>query len=352
MPIMNPLNPLDPLIKLIKHPFLRSSSRQPNQGNPVNDIKELFTQEINLTKLMRSNGTLSSTKINIINPVIDVNLINLKLSSYMDGENSSESKYGIELITENMTVRQIYETAVPAEWEEVFFAARAEFDYIDMFLVQQEKTAGKFIPMRRDLFNAFYLCPLNKVKVVIIGQDPYHTMNENIPISMGLSFSVRRGTRIPPSLNNIFKEIYRSIPEFEMPSHGDLTKWSQQGVLMLNSCLTVNPHSPGSHCGGPRSTNINQNLWNGFLTHIITAIEQKNPRCIFVLWGSKAQKLQCKMSTKSEKLISSHPSPHSWKRDNTYNNIPAFYGSDHFVLINKQLQKLGHNHIDWNLDIL
>ena len=314
------LNNLDLDIN-VEHPFIKCSSNPPNNGNMVVNFDDLFPKKIDLTNHIRQRGLLRQVNLDVIEQKVDINISNINIP------NEEE-----DLIKEDMTIRQIVEINPPIGWEEVFNRASGEYEFIDEFLKHQESIYNKYIPKRKDIFNAFHLCPLYNVKVVIVGQDPYHTMYGSDPIANGMSFSVNRNyPKIPPSLRNIFNELSRSMPEtFIYPEHGDLSAWARQGVLLLNKCLTVNQNSPESH----------KKLWDGFITLVIQAIQEVNRNCIFVLWGNKAQKLEKQIA--SIILKSSHPSPYSYKK--------GFYGCNHFVIINEKLVELGFSPIDWNLD--
>lgn len=307
-------------LKNITHPFIGFNPNPPHQDNPVDQYEQLFPPKMNLSQSLRSNGLLqvlpSSTSVSIDD-----------ISSYLPDSVNDEA-------IEKMTVRQIVETSTPVGWEKVFLDSETEYEYIDQFLQVQEQIYGKCIPDRKDLFNAFHYCPLQNVKVVIMGQDPYHTIRNGKPIAHGLSFSTRQELKIvPPSLRNIYKEISRTHPYFQTPDHGDLTNWARQGVLLLNNCLTVNKNEAKSH--PPK-------LWHGFLTRVFQAIQQANPRCIFVLWGKEAKTMTEKyISSKARVLTSSHPSPMSARR--------GFNKCDHFLSINQYLAEDGEAQINWQV---
>ena len=305
----------------VDHPFIKTSKEPPNNCNMVLNFDDLFPAKLDLTDHIRRRGLLRQVNFNVVEQEtnIDVSNVNVKTQD-------------TEKITEDMTIRQIVETNPPIGWEEVFINAAGEYEFIDEFLKHQERIYNKYIPKRKDIFKSFHLCPLYNVKVVIVGQDPYYSMYGSDPIANGMAFSVDRNyPRIPPSLNNIFNELNRSMPEtFRYPDHGDLSAWARQGVLLLNKSLTVNQNISDSH----------KKLWDGFITVVIKAIEEINPNCIFVLWGGKAKSLTSKIS--STILTSSHPSPKSFKL--------GFSGCNHFVLINEQLVEFGFQPIDWNLD--
>ena len=220
-------------------------------------------------------------------------------------------------------------------WREVFENSMDELNQIAEILSKLENEGKIIYPLKKDIFNAFYLTPLEKIKCIIIGQDPYQNFNFNLkfPVAMGLSFSVRQGEKIPPSLQNIFKEIKNNYPEtFNIPKTGDLTPWTQKGVFLLNSCLTVEDKKSGAHCG-------KYTLWLPFIRNVLKAISNVYPNCIFLLWGKDAQDLKKYIGEKSQILESSHPSPFSVNK--------GFNGCKHFLKVNKLLK---NDEIDWNLN--
>ena len=147
---------------------------------------------------------------------------------------------------------------------------------LNQFLEQEYKQGTIVYPKPSDVFNAFKFTPFNEVKVVILGQDPYHGANQ----AHGLSFSVQKGVAIPPSLKNIYKELQADIPGFKIPAHGDLSSWAKQGVLLLNSTLTVRSDQPGSH----------QKMgWEPFTDQAIRALSEQREGLVFMLWGRHAQ---------------------------------------------------------------
>jgi len=195
--------------------------------------------------------------------------------------------------------------------------------------LQQEKAAGKTIfPPGPLIFNAFNQTPFEKVRVIIIGQDPYHGMGQ----AHGLSFSVPNGVALPPSLLNIFKEIESDLG-IKMSKNGDLTAWANQGVLLLNATLTVEMANAGSH----------QNRgWETFTDAAIAALNQHRDGLVFVLWGSYAQRKGAMIDPKKHLVLQSpHPSPLSAHR--------GFFGNHQFSQINAYLQQRGEAPIDWQL---
>ena len=215
------------------------------------------------------------------------------------------------------------EINISPEWESFFkfFLDTELWDSIVDFLeMNQSKT---IYPERSKIFNAFNFCPPDKLKVVIIGQDPYHGPNQ----ANGLAFSVAQGNAIPPSLSNIFKE-YSSNLNLPTPYSGDLTNWAKEGVLLLNATLTVEAHKPNSH---------SKIGWQQLTDSIIKEISHKFEHVIFVLWGGFAQK-KSKLIDKNKHqiLTSGHPSPLSA-------NQGKWFGNNHFNLINKQLKEWGES---------
>ncbi|KQN35179.1 uracil-DNA glycosylase [Pedobacter sp. Leaf41] len=196
--------------------------------------------------------------------------------------------------------------------------------------LKAEKDAGVNIyPKNADIFNALNTTPFDKVKVVILGQDPYHGAGQ----AHGLSFSVQRGVSVPPSLKNIYKELENDIEGFKAPNHGHLTHWAEQGVLLLNSTLTVRASTPGSH----------QNRgWEVFTDEIIKAISQKLEHVVFLLWGKYAQQKATLIDQKKHYVLTSaHPSP--------FSAHTGFLGSRPFSKTNQLLIQNNLKPIDWNL---
>ncbi|AAX58080.2 ORF46 [Ovine gammaherpesvirus 2] len=188
----------------------------------------------------------------------------------------------------------------------------------------------------QDLIMAWsHLCSPQEVKVVIIGQDPYHGGQAN-----GQAFSVNRGFPVPPSLRNIYTELRNCCPDFVPPAHGCLEQWGRQGVLLLNTVLTVEAKKPGSH---------NDLGWAWFTNLIISSISEKLNHCVFLLWGSKAISKGL-MINKQKHLVlkAQHPSPLAAK--NSYSSQSKFIGCGHFAAANKYLAQHGKVPVDWTLD--
>ena len=211
-----------------------------------------------------------------------------------------------------------------------------EFDYVAMKeFLQKEKDLGfKIYPKDEEIFKALNLTPLENIKVVILGQDPYHAEGQ----AHGLCFSTK-GKKIPPSLSNIYKEIKRDCG-IEMPSHGDLTGWAEQGVLLLNATLTVRQDSAGSHRGEG---------WEEFTDVIIRAVNEKPQPVVFLLWGASAQKKHKLIGKNHLVLEASHPSPLSARRAmrDRDREIHSFCECGHFKTANDFLEEHGLEPIDW-----
>jgi uracil-DNA glycosylase len=197
------------------------------------------------------------------------------------------------------------------------------------FIQEKYDKEIQVLPPKELIFNTFKHTQFEKVKVVILGQDPYHGLNQ----ANGLAFSVNKEVAIPPSLKNIFKELQLEYPEFRYPTHGDLSSWADQGVLLLNATLTVEESLAGSH--------QNQG-WEQFTDRVIQVLSEKRTGIIFLLWGKYAQaKAPLIDSKKHEILTAPHPSPLS--------AYQGFLGCNHFIKTNEILKKAGITPINWQL---
>lgn len=202
------------------------------------------------------------------------------------------------------------------------------FQHIVNFLKAEKASKKQIFPPGQLIFNAFNTTPFNDVKVVILGQDPYHNFGQ----AMGLSFSVPQGIAQPPSLVNIFKELNSDL-NIPTPNHGDLTKWADQGVLLINAALTVEAHKPMSH---------SKIGWHEFTNNVIKTLSDGREDLVFMLWGGFAKSKQ-ELIDGSKHLIltAAHPSPLS-----AYN---GFFGCKHFSQTNEWLKSKGKTPIDWSL---
>lgn len=195
--------------------------------------------------------------------------------------------------------------------------------------VKQEYDTAQVFPPAEDIFNAFHLTPLNKVKVVILGQDPYHNDGQ----AHGLCFSVRPGVDIPPSLVNIYQELHDDLG-CKIPNNGYLVKWAQQGVLMLNTVLTVHAHMANSHRGKG---------WEEFTDAAIQALNKQDRPIVFILWGRPAQMKRSMLNNPKHLILEApHPSPLSAYR--------GFFGSRPFSKTNDFLAANGQAPIDWQIE--
>lgn len=197
------------------------------------------------------------------------------------------------------------------------------------FLKQEKESGQQVFPKSSEVFNAFHHTPLDQVKVVLLGQDPYHGPGQ----AHGLSFSVQKGVAIPPSLRNMYKELSTDIPGFKIPAHGNLTAWADQGVLLLNASLTVRAHQAGSHQGKG---------WETFSNYVIAELSARKQGLVFLLWGKFAQnKAQLIDAEKHKLLKAAHPSPLS-----AHN---GFFGCRHFSKTNEILLAEGKEPINWQI---
>lgn len=214
-----------------------------------------------------------------------------------------------------------WDSILADEWQKPYYLELRKF-------LKQEYSTQTVYPNMEDIFNALKLTSFKDTKVVIIGQDPYHGFGQ----AHGLCFSVKKGVVPPPSLKNIYKELKSDIG-FEIPSHGELTSWAKQGVLLLNNVLTVREGLPNSHKGKG---------WEIFTDRVIGELNKKETPVVFLLWGANAQKkAEIITNPKHFKLMTVHPSPLSASR--------GFFGCRHFSKTNEILQKNRINPINWEI---
>lgn len=219
----------------------------------------------------------------------------------------------------DVKIEQSWKNHLQSEFEKPYFKTLTDF-------VRSEYQRRKIFPPAKLIFNAFELCPFDQVKVVILGQDPYHGPGQ----AHGLCFSVNDGIEKPPSLKNIFQEIHQSLGK-PIPSSGNLTRWAEQGVLLLNATLTVRAYQAGSHQGKG---------WEVFTDSVIRVLSQKKENLVFILWGNYAQNKSALIDTGKHLILRSvHPSPLSAYR--------GFFGCNHFVLANEYLRMKQKQEIDW-----
>ena len=220
---------------------------------------------------------------------------------------------------------------LPTSWRQAL-GAEIEADYFRDLgrFVDAARVTQQVFPAEDDVFAAFALTPLDAVKVVLLGQDPYHDEGQ----AHGLCFSVRPGTAPPPSLVNVYKELGADVPGFVRPSHGHLAAWARQGILMLNAVLTVAAHAPSSH---------KNRGWERFTDAAIAAVNATREHAVFVLWGNYARKKTVLIDRARHTVIEgAHPSPLSYRR---------FAGSRPFSQVNAALAAHRQTPIDWRLSM-
>lgn len=218
---------------------------------------------------------------------------------------------------------------IDPSWQPFFLLEQQKpyFQQLDQFIAK-EYQSNEIFPAYDDLFTAFLLTPFHNVKVVVIGQDPYHDFNQ----AHGLAFSVKKDNPIPKSLQNIYKEL-KSDLGITPPHHGDLSHWAKQGVLLLNTILTVEAHKPLSH---------KNHGWETFTTHVIDALNKDDSPKVFVLWGNQAISKQILITNPCHQIFtSSHPSPLSARH--------SFFGSKVFSRINTFLKQKNSTEIDFKI---
>lgn len=212
-----------------------------------------------------------------------------------------------------------WQKILKSEFQKPYFQELTEF-------IEKESTKTTIYPEEKNIFRAFQLCPFDSVKVVILGQDPYHGPGQ----ANGLCFSVNDGLPLPPSLKNIYKEINSDL-QIQMPPKGNLDNWARQGVLLLNATLTVQANQAGSH---------QRKGWEKFTDAVIKTISEQKEHLVILLWGRYAQE-KGKVIDRSKHLVltAAHPSPLS-----AYN---GFFGCKHFSKTNQYLESVGQKSIDW-----
>lgn len=216
---------------------------------------------------------------------------------------------------------------IAEDWKEILKDefSKPYFEELVSF-VKQEYASGEVFPAGRNIFRAFDKCPFDKLKVVIIGQDPYHGEGQ----ANGLCFSVSEGVPFPPSLKNIFKEVSDDIGT-PIPRSGELDRWAEQGVLMLNAVLTVRAHNAASHAGRG---------WEKFTDAVVKAIAERKQGVVYMLWGSYAQRKGAIANPKQNLILHAvHPSPLSAYR--------GFFGCKHFSQANNYLVSIGKEPVQW-----
>lgn len=241
-----------------------------------------------------------------------------------------DGNFGIKRINSLKRIKGVQMAAISNDWLSAIGDEFKKPYYKELYkFVVEEYNTRVIYPDSEDIFNALHLTPLKEVKVVILGQDPYHDVGQ----AHGLSFSVKPGIKIPPSLENIYKELQSDLGLY-YPDNGCLEKWAKQGVLLLNTVLTVRAHSPASHQGKG---------WESFTDAIISAVNKEDRPVVFILWGSPARKKKIMLNNPKHLVLEApHPSPLSAYR--------GFFGSRPFSKANEFLLKNGEEPIDWQIE--
>ncbi len=226
---------------------------------------------------------------------------------------------------------QLINPKIEESWKKVLESEfqKPYFEELQEFLQTEISNGKKILPPPTQIFTAFDKCPFDKVKVVIIGQDPYHGLNQ----AHGLCFSVNKDVRVPPSLKNIYKELQSDLGEtnFQIPDHGNLEQWAERGVLLLNATLTVEESKPTSHSGKG---------WENFTDVIISTISKGKENVVFLLWGNFAKSKSALIDTSKHYILTAaHPSP--------FSAYSGFFGCRHFSRANELLKEKGIGGIDW-----
>ena len=224
----------------------------------------------------------------------------------------------------DVNIHKSWKTHLQDEFSKPYFTELVNF-------VKQEYTTHQCFPPGKEIFSAFNHCTFDNLKVVIIGQDPYHGEGQ----AEGLSFSVPKGISIPPSLRNIYMELNQDDVEFADPGHGHLENWAKQGVLLLNSVLTVEKNSPASHANKG---------WEVFTDQVISLLSENKTNLVFLLWGAYANKKSELIDSNKHLILSAaHPSPFSAHK--------GFFGCKHFSKTNNYLKSSNQKLIDWSLPL-
>ena len=233
---------------------------------------------------------------------------------------------GLTVEAENSRIDPKLEPSWKAHLAEEF--RKPYFVELKRFLKEEKRNGSVIYPPGPLIFNAFNKTPFDTVKVVILGQDPYHGPGQ----AHGLCFSVQPGVKPPPSLVNIFKELHSDVG-FQIPVHGNLEKWAEQGVLLLNACLTVRAGQPGSHHGKG---------WEDFTSAVVKTLNDQKEGLVFLLWGKPAQVKGSIIDPKRHHVLkAAHPSP--------FSAHSGFFGTRHFSKTNAILEKSGRAPIDWQI---
>ena len=308
----------------------RAAAHIASKSNPSSAV-------LGVTPVQKRQKTASSTP-STISPELRKRIEEKRQAALLKLKQKRNLSSGVSSVTQaqvnlsapsfNLTLdglEQSWYEALKAEQNKTYFKSIASY-------LAKETSRHKVFPPPSEIFAAFNSCPLDKVRVVIIGQDPYHGSGQ----AHGLCFSVKKGIRVPPSLRNIYKELHNDIGTPLKPQHGCLTKWCNQGVFLLNTSLTVRAHKANSH---------SKIGWDTFTKQVVRVINKQKSGVVFLLWGKHAQKAAEGVSrAKHHVFTSSHPSPLGATKTKQ-----PFIGSRCFSKTNAILIKQGGKAIDWNV---
>jgi uracil-DNA glycosylase len=247
---------------------------------------------------------------------------------------ATTEKSALDTVTTEKTASELVSSLTEASWKDALSETIGSESFLKLAsFLQEERASGATIyPPQDEIFNALNLCPFDQVKVVIVGQDPYHGPGQG----HGLAFSVRKGVKAPPSLQNVFREATEDVG-IEAPEHGNLEHWAKQGVLLLNTVLTVRRGEANSHA---------KRGWEDFTDRVIQELNDQHEGLVFLLWGSPAAKKASGVDTSKHTVIrTSHPSPLGATK-----TASPFLGSKCFSRTNAALNKMGKDPIDWNVE--
>ena len=313
----------------IKHPFLFCSPKVPNNGERVSSIEQLKEKKVDYADVLVKTGVIvpgRSFKIDF-----DISKFTEKIRQNLPKSDITVDPISVD-IDQSWTVIDIITRKPIYSWMNLFRESYNHLIRVSEQLAAYEAQGKVWFPLKKHLFRSLELTPLESVKVVIIGQDPFpgKSKNTGLPIAVGISFGTDRANPIPQSLANMYKVLQKTVPGFVYPSHGDISCWAKQGILLWNRCLTLEAGSSGSH----------RDLWGELTTRVIQHVDKTNPKCVYVLLGGDAQELDRTISSKNI-LKSSHPS-----------NQGARFGfntCDIFNDVNKILIADNKTPIDWNV---
>lgn len=272
--------------------------------------------------------TIWYTKRQLFKPVSERNIAGQSILSVVSTEGRNLSMDGG---AENE--KSLLNDLIPTDWKEILadILSSKSFSSLENFLALEKASGTTVYPPQEEIFSAFNLCPFDSVKVVIVGQDPYHGPGQ----AHGLAFSVRQNRNPPPTLKNIFREAHEDV-SIPMPKHGNLEHWAKQGVLLLNAVLTVRQGEANSHKGKG---------WENVTDEVIRVLDERHEGLVFLLWGnSAAMKARNVDERKHVVMKSSHPSPLGATK-----TASPFLGSRCFSKTNQALEKMGKEPIDWSV---